>query len=148
MISRQRLSIQTAISVLLFSFLFIGTACASKVGDDDIADWLIYFNAESGFTFNYPADWEVVDDGFYKTAYVATLQKIGGSEDSNNWIRINSPQFMEEDGKCLEADNQRICTYSKDTDVLNIFEKVAASFKLNRTQQDRTETETTGTENH
>ena len=126
---------------LFFVFIITGSACAEKVGgENDISDWQSYSNVESGFTFQYPTDWEVVDDGFYKTAYVVTIQKIGGSEDSNNWIRINSPQFMEENGQCLEADGQQICTYSTDANVLNIYHRVAAGFKLEHAQKDKEQT--------
>jgi hypothetical protein len=108
-----------------------GSAEASKIGDDiDTANWQSYSNAESKFSFKYPKDWEVIDEGFYKTSFGLTIQRIGGSEDSDNWIRINSPQFQEEDGKCIEVDKQFICTYSKDANVLDIFKRVAASFKL------------------
>ena len=147
MIVPSRSFLTGALSILLSLSVICGSAWAGEVGDgSDLSTWRDYSNTESGFTFKYPKDWEAVDEGFYKTAYGVTLQKTGGGEDSNNWIRINSPQFMEQDGTCLEADRQRICTYSKDPDVLNIFEEVAASFKLNRGQQNKAVTETTGTE--
>lgn len=109
-------------------FLIIGYACAGQAGEDAVAAWQSYSNEENHFTFSYPRGWEVIDEGFYKTTYGLTIQRIGGSEDSNNWIRINSPQFQEEDGKCIEVDMQRICTYSKEADVLGIMERLATSF--------------------
>jgi hypothetical protein len=96
----------------------------------DDAYWQNYFNPSNSFAFKYPKDWEITDDGFYKTAYVITIQKIGDGENSNDWIRINSPQFQKEYGRCIEVDNQKICTYSSDADVLEIFEMIAASFRL------------------
>jgi hypothetical protein len=116
---------------ILFSIFIVGTASAGETGSSgDMSNWNSYSDAESGFSFMYPKDWEVIYEGFYKTSYGATIQKIGGNKDSNNWIRINSPQFQISDGKCIEVDNQRICTYSKDADVLDIFERLAASFKV------------------
>ena len=115
------------VSIFFFIFIF-GYANAEE--DAGIADWQAYSNAENRFTFSYPKDWEVIDEGFYKTAYSLTIQRIAGSEDANNWIRINSPQFQEEDGKCIEVELQRICTYSQDAEVLDIMERLAAGFKL------------------
>ena len=103
---------------------------AKNIGNDSDTDiWLSYSNDENKFTFKYPREWEVIDEGFYKTAYALTIKKTGGDEDSDNWIRINSPQFQAEDGKCIECNNQFICTYSKDANVIAIFKRVAASFR-------------------
>lgn len=130
MIGQRRSHLSGLILVYFLVFAVCGSAAASKNGDDaDTANWLRYSNAENKFTFKYPEGWEVIDEGFYKTAFGLTIQKIGESEDSDNWIRINSPQFQEEDGKCLEVDQQLICTYSNDANVLDIFKRVAASFK-------------------
>jgi hypothetical protein len=118
---------------VLMSFLFLvffaGKSGAGK-NDGDMADWQNYSNPESHFTFQYPRDWEITDDFFYKTLWSVTLQKIGGAADSENWIRVNSPQFQEEDGVCVQIGEERLCTYSRDADVLKIFKGVAASFKL------------------
>lgn len=127
--------------LLLFILSVLLQACSENVSkaketnNTDVADWLSYSNSENNFTFKYPKDWEVIDEGFYKTAYGLTLQKIGKSVNSDNWIRINSPQFTEEgEGKCMAVDAQKICTYSKDVNILNIFQKVSASFKLRHQQ--------------
>ncbi len=114
------------LACLLAFIIFVFTT--TNINDD--AYWQSYFNAQNNFAFKYPKDWEITDDGFYKTAYVITLQKIGESENSNDWIRINSPQFQEEYGKCIEVNSQKICTYSSDADVLEIFDRLVASFKL------------------
>ena len=127
---------------LIMIFFLVSVVCGYAaerkiVADADTANWHSYSGAESNFIFKYPKNWEVIDDGFYKTAYALTIQKIGGDEDSDNWIRINAPQFQEEDGTCIVVDTQQICTYSKDAEVLNIFKKIAASFKLKRVPQGR-----------
>ena len=118
------------LACILALVVFISTT--TNINDD--AYWQNYFNPQNNFAFKYPKDWEITDDGFYKTAYVITMQKIGDDENSNDWIRINSPQFQEEYGRCIEVYNQKICTYSSDTDVLEIFEMVAASFKLEESE--------------
>ena len=130
MISQRRSYVYGLILIYYIVFVVSGSATARKIGDDsDTANWQSYSNTENKFTFKYPKDWEVIDEGFYKTAYGITIRKLSGSEDSDNWIRINSPQFQEEDGKCIEVNKQLICTYSKDADVLYIFKRVVASFK-------------------
>jgi len=131
MISQRRSYIHGLILIYFLVFVVCGSGTARTIGDDsDTVNWQSYSNAENKFTFKYPKDWEVIDEGFYKTAFGLTIQKIGGSEDSDKWIRINSPQFQEEDGKCIEVDKQLICTYSNDANVQEIFKRVAASFKL------------------
>lgn len=130
-ISQKRAYVHGCILMYFIVFVICGYATAREIGDDaDTANWQSYSNAENKFSFKYPKDWEVIDDGFYKTAFGLTIQKIGGSEDSDNWIRINSPQFQEEDGTCTEVNKQFICTYSHDADVLSIFKRIAASFQL------------------
>jgi hypothetical protein len=125
------IELQRSITFLcLFTFIS-GYACAEGAGNAaDMSTWQSYTNAESGFSFRYPKGWEVVDDFFYKTGYVATIQRVGSSEDANNWIRINSPQFQIGDGKCIDVDKQHICTYSKDTKVSGILEMLATSFRV------------------
>ncbi len=126
----QRLFLHGVILIFVFSE-------ANESANMDTSDWLSYSNTENNFTFKYPKDWEVIDEGVYKTAYGLTLQKIGKSENSDHWIRINSPQFTEEDGKCITVDAQQICTYSKDMNILNIFKKVSDSFKFKHQQLDQ-----------
>jgi len=120
-------------SVCLFLvFAVFGSTIEIKAGDDTNAQgWQTYSDAENKFIFKYPKGWEVIDEGFYKTVYGLTIQKTSEKENSDNWIRINSPQFQEEDGNCIDVGNQIICTYSKDADVIEIFKKIAHSFKLN-----------------
>ena len=128
--SQLRTHVNGLILIYFLAFIVCGSAAARNIGDDaDIANWQSYSNAENKFSFKYPKDWEVIDEGFYKTGFGLTIQKISGSEDSDNWIRINSPQFQEEDGQCVEVNKQLICTYSHDADILDIFKSVAASFK-------------------
>jgi hypothetical protein len=127
MINQRTIYIYGFILACLLAFgIYISTT--TNIHDD--AYWQSYFSPQNSFVFKYPKDWEITDDGFYKTAYMITIQKIGDSDNSNDWIRINSPQFQEQYGRCIEAYNQKICTYSSDEDVLEIFEMVAASFRL------------------
>ncbi len=123
--------------VALIYFTTLGSACVEATDNNNSQNsgWQNYYDADSGFVFIYPNGWEVVDDFFYKTHYVATIQRIGGSKDPINWIRVNSPQFMENDGRCIEVDMQSLCTYSKDEAVLEIFEKFAASFKCEHPEE-------------
>ncbi|HDR16204.1 MAG TPA: hypothetical protein ENN79_12100 [Desulfobacteraceae bacterium] len=112
---------------------FICSSCI-KFGEDnaDIIKWNMYTNEENHFFFEYPKDWEVIDNGLYKTHYGLTIQRIGKCDDSDDWIRINSPQFTVKDGKCITINDQHICTYSNDASVLDIFDKIAASFTVER----------------
>lgn len=57
------------------------------------------------------------------------LQK-SGDDDSNNWIRINPRQFQCSLGKCTEIEGNIIGTYSKNLEVLNVFEKIVTSLKV------------------
>ncbi len=126
------------VPVIFLVFFAIGSASAKKAGDaDDTAPWLTYSNPKSNFTFMYPRGWEITDDFFYKTHWSVNIQQIGGDKDSDNWIRINSPQFQEEDGVCVKVGEETICTYARAPDVLEIFKKVAAGFKLKGIQQDK-----------
>ena len=114
---------------LLTTIPFICSACIFVADNDTyISTWKRYANEENHFRFNYPNDWEVIDDGFYKTHYGVTIQKINQREDSDSWIRINSPQFSMENGRCIAVNDQQICTYSNDEIVIDIFQKIATSF--------------------
>jgi hypothetical protein len=118
---------------LVAATTFICAACAG-VADKyaKTSGWNSYADDVNHFRFSYPKDWEVIDEGFYKTHYGLTIQRIGREEDSNNWIRINSPQFSVEDGRCCEVDEQQICTYSQNATVIEIFENIVASFQRER----------------
>ncbi len=138
MTSRYHSFTRGLLPLIFLVFVAVGSAPAKKAGDaGDTAHWLTYSNPKSNFTFMYPKGWEITDDFFYKTHWSVNIQKIGGDEDSDNWIRINSPQFQEEDGICVKVGEERICTYGRDPDVLEIFKKVAAGFKLKGLQQDK-----------
>ena len=102
---------------------------------DETADWKTYTNPEADFTFEYPSNWEIIDDYFYETASgikakqrTIILQEIG-NKNSNDWIRMNPRQFQSNVGKCKGS----FCTYSEKIEVLNIFNKVAESFKKKET---------------
>ncbi len=116
---------------LLMLLAMGGGACSGlqAAGDQD-AEWKTFRSRESRFVFLYPPDWQVIDEGFYKTNYGITMYRLGKEEDSNDWIRINSPQFMEEDGRCASISDQQICTYSSDPQILAIFDRVTESFHL------------------
>jgi len=103
----------------------------NKEVKNETTDWQTYSNPKANFTFKYPNDWEIIEDYFYETAAgskaknpTIVLQKIG-DDDSNNWIRINQRQFNCECGKCAGI----FGTYSKDSEVLNIFDRIVESFK-------------------
>lgn len=114
--------------------------------NEESSKWQEYNNQESGFIFTYPKDWEITDDFFYQSAgaqsagaagkdegmWTIILQQIGKNDDSNNWIRINSPQFQELDGTCIIISQQNICTYSRDAGVLELLRKIADSFQLQK----------------
>jgi hypothetical protein len=119
------------IEVLLSTF----TVPAPTAGARDVpADWLTYTSGDSSLTFRYPPDWEIIEDFVYETAGGAvadvpsiTLGKIG-NEDSNDLIRINPRQFQTEYGTCLEAGGHTVCTYSSDSAIVSLMEKIAATF--------------------
>lgn len=99
------------IAIVFSIFVAVGSATAKNVGDGaNATDWEIYSNPGSNFTFKYPKGWEITDDFHYKTHWSVNLQRIGGDDDSENWIRVNSPQFQEEDGVCIQIDQESICT--------------------------------------
>ena len=103
---------------------------------DETVNWRVYSSSETNFTFRYPENWEIIDDYFYETAAgikseqrTVILQKIG-DEDSNNWIRINPIQFQYHIGKCIETNGNTIGTYSKDSEVLEVFDNIVTSFQI------------------
>jgi hypothetical protein len=109
--------------------------------DKESAAWQEYNNPESGFLFTYPTGWKITDDFFYQSAGAAgtdegvwtiILQQIGKDDDSNNWIRINSPQFQKLDGTCITISQQDICTYSREISVLEVLKRIAASFRMQK----------------
>ena len=98
---------------------------------NEIANWQTYSNPQASFTFKYPNNWEIMEDYFYKTAAgikaknpTIVLQKVG-DDNSNNLITINQRQFQCEWGKCKGI----VGTYSKDTGVLDVFNKIVESFE-------------------
>ena len=102
------------------------------------ATWKNYDNPEYGFTFKYPQNWIVEDEGDYETAGGAQsdvpsliVYEQGQEENSDNWIRINPRQFMLEDGRCLEIGEYAICTYSRDAAVLAVYNHFIANFTPN-----------------
>ena len=109
-------------------FLICSGCTMAGTKDANVSQWKHYSNEESGFQLIYPVGWEVIDEGFYKTHYGLTIKRIGGEQDSNDWIRVNSPQFSEEDGMCATVSDQQICTYSKDSAVIDILHAISASF--------------------
>lgn len=101
---------------------------------DDITDWQTYRNEEYGLRFQYPLDWEIIQDIVYETAAGIkaktrwiNLQKIGEGN-SAEWIRINPRQFQTSEGKCYEGN--LICTYSKDEKVLDILRKIFSTIQF------------------
>ena len=93
---------------------------------------------QDSFTFEYPDGWEIAENYFYETAAgiraknpTVVLQEID-DDDSNNRIVINQRQFDCELGKCAEVDYITIGTYSKNSEVLNIFNRIAESFSSPR----------------
>jgi hypothetical protein len=122
---------RSLIPILFLVSVFVGSAAAQKRGDcDNTANWQTYSNPRSNFTFTYPKGWEITDDFFYKTHWSVNLQKVVEEKGSNNWIRINSPQFQDEDETCTKVGKEHICTYSRDPDVLEIYKKLTVSFKV------------------
>ena len=122
------------VAILTVWISLVPAACFSSETKTDVnaktVSWHSYSNPKVNFTFKYPNDWEITDDFFYKTSWTINLQRKGADADSDNWIRINPPQFQDEDGVCKQVGEEEICTYSKDAAVLEIFKKVAASFHL------------------
>lgn len=116
---------------IVTAMTFVCSPCIGAADNNtDVPAWNWYANEENHFSFAYPKDWEVIDEGFYKTHYGLTIQRIGRHEDADNCIRINSPQFSVEDGRCITVDDQQICTYSKDAAVIDIFRKITAGFSF------------------
>ena len=106
--------------------------------ENEIVDWQTYSNPQDSFTFEYPDGWEIAENYFYETVAgiraknpTVVLQEIG-NDDSNNRIVINQRQFDCELGKCAEVDYITIGTYSKNSEVLSIFNRIAESFSFPR----------------
>lgn len=106
-----------------------------------IQDWNIYNNPEADFTFQYPKEWKITADYFYKTAVgskadvpTIILQKIGNNN-TNDEIAINARQYSCEGkiGKCVDLYSKGIQVYigthSIDSEILATFDEIIGSFE-------------------
>ena len=106
------------------------------INEIDISDWKTYNNSETDFTFKYPKNWEIVNDYFYETLSGSRAErrtvnlKRNIENKMNNWILINQRQFLCDQGKCEMIAGNEIGTYSKDFEVLNVFDQIVSTFKF------------------
>lgn len=133
MFKAKRLAVGMSVPVVVGMIALFGPLSAVAA---DMADWQTYSNWRARLTFKYPSDWVVGDVDFYETAGGAkatevslTLYQQERYEDSENWIRLNPRQFQDDDGQCVEAVGNQICTYSRDAGVLEVYRRVAATMK-------------------
>ena len=103
---------------------------------DETSDWKTYDNSETNFTFKYPKNWEISEDYFYETVSgvkperrTVNLKEIGENK-LNNWILINQRQFLCDQSKCEIIAGNEIGTYSKNSEILIVFEQIISTFKL------------------
>ena len=116
-----------------------GDAKFKKILKDETASWQIYRNEELGVEFQHPQDWKIIQDAFYETAGgiraevpTVILSQENNEDDSTNWIRINPRQFQTSAGTCLEIaiNFNSMCTYSKDSRVLDILKQTLSTFRF------------------
>lgn len=113
---------------------------------NDLNDWKTYAHPEAGFTFKYPADWEIKNE--YQSVSAACqsdpkckgkryiiLDKTNGlstaydMEHYKSGIAINLSQCKGIKNETLAGENQ-ICLFGEKTEDLEIYEKIKTSFIL------------------
>jgi hypothetical protein len=105
-----------------------------KTGEESnqTEDWNTYFNSKAKITFTYPKDWEIREEYFYKEAQYPTIILCGKKEPADvlvNCIQINMPQAPL-GKKHKEIQGNYINLYTEDPEIVAIYEKVVASFKV------------------
>ena len=122
------------IEALLATFTILDS---SPTAGDIPSNWQTYTSGSGHpLSFRYPPGWEILEDFIYETAGGAkgslpmiTLGKIG-TDDSNDWIRINPRQFQTEYGTCLVWGGHNICTYSSNPDITDLMERIVSTFSV------------------
>jgi len=105
--------------------------------EDEIADtsvssvqaWQTYTNPAANFTFEYPKDWEIREEYFYKDNPDPTIVICGKEEPEGviaNCIQINMPQFPCETVSWVNRNWIGICV--NDPGIVGVYEKLVSSF--------------------
>ncbi|MBI2024004.1 hypothetical protein HYT00_01280 [Candidatus Giovannonibacteria bacterium] len=107
---------------------------------NETAGWKTYQNKEFGFEFKYPDDWKVEDMTYCTAANVCgsvgTILKPNAVnlDPVKDRIEWGGRQFTcELAGKvtrCLSDEKEYMHTYSKNSEVLKIFDKIAETVKV------------------
>lgn len=119
---------------------------ADLLSTNETADWKIYSDPKTVFSFKYPTDWEIKTDYQYKSAscqynpscegvHYIFLNKISDSRPANLseiekfGIGINMPQCTGVRWSDLPGNNW-ICVFDENPETLDIYEQIKNSFQL------------------
>ncbi len=94
--------------------------------------WNTYSNPNVKFTFQYPQNWEIRVDYFYKESAVPTIVVCRKSEEKDvmvNCIQINMPQAPQ--GKReIRIEGNYVALYSEEPELLAVYDKLITTFKF------------------
>lgn len=96
-------------------------------------NWNIYSNPEAKFTFRYPKDWDIISEYFYETpaGFKSEEMTVTLGKEEKGGISINLRQAMcSPPCWCREVKDNIIQTCPKDSEALEVFNKVVSTFKV------------------
>jgi len=96
-------------------------------------DWNTYSNPEAKFTFRYPKDWDIISEYFYETpaGFKSEGMTVTLEKEEKGGISINLRQAMcSSPCWCKEVKDNIIQTCPKDSEALEVFNKIVSTFKV------------------